>query len=171
MLFFNMPRSGTEDLSSIDTTIEIISGKIDELYNLKDDASNILKMVVKLQSLVELKDKQVEALDKHINDLELCSRIDNVIIYGLKTRHNVWSRLITPCNANTHGENVPHEELENFEEQVVVYLSSNLHVDIQSSNISVCYTLKSGKSNGGNNSDKIVNRLVKRKTKYKKEKI
>ena len=51
-------------------------------------------MVGKLQSLVELKDKQIEALEKRMDDLEQYSRIDNVIIHGLKTRHKVWSRQI-----------------------------------------------------------------------------
>ena len=133
-----MPRSGTEDLSSIETAIDIMSGKIDEL----DDASQILKMVGKLQSLVELKDKQIETLEKRIGDLEQYSRIDNVIIHGVKTRHKVWSRQITPCNANTHGENSPHEELENLEEHVG-YLNSHLHVNIQSSDICTCHILRS----------------------------
>ena len=113
-----MPRSATEDLSSIKTAIEIMSEKIDELYNVKNDTSQILKMIEKLQSLVESKDKQIETLEKHIDDLEQYSRIDNVIIHGLKTRHKVWSRQITPYNANTHGENSPHEELETLEEHV-----------------------------------------------------
>ena len=72
-------------------------------------------MVGKLQFLHELKDKQIEALEKPIDDLEQYSRIDNVIIHGVKTRRKVWSRQITPCNANTHGENAPHEELETLE--------------------------------------------------------
>ena len=73
-----MPRSGTEDLSSIKTTIEIISGYIDELHNLKDERGEILKMVGKLQSFVQLKDKQIEALERGIDDLGQHSRIDNV---------------------------------------------------------------------------------------------
>ena len=71
-----MPRSGTEDLSSIKTAIEIMSGKIDELYNVKDDTSQIQKMVGKLQSLVELKDKRIKTLEKCFDDLEQYSRID-----------------------------------------------------------------------------------------------
>ena len=142
-----MPRSGTENLSSIKTAIEIMSAKIDEIHNVKDDTSQILKMVEKLQSLVELKGKQIITLKKRIDDLEQYSRIDNVIIHGLKTRHKVWSRQITPYNANTHGENSPHEELETLEEQVVGYLHSNLHVNIQSSDISTCHTLKCFKNN------------------------
>ena len=39
------------------------------------------------------------------------------------------------------------------------YLNSNLHVNIHSSDIRVCHTLKSGKSNGKNNSDKIIIRF------------
>ena len=161
-----MPQSGTEDLSSIKTAIEIMSGKIDELYNVKDNTSQILKVVRKLQSLVELKDKQIETLAKRIDDLEQYSRIDNVIImHGLKTRHKVWSRQITPYNANTHGENSPHEELETLEEHVVGYLNSHLHVNIQSSNISTYHTLKSLKNNGKNNTEKIIIRFVNRKKK------
>ena len=99
-----MPRSDTEDLSSIKTAIEIMSGKIDELHNAKDDTSQILKMVGKLQSLVELKDKQIETLEKRIDDVKQYSRLDNVIIHGLKTRRKVWSRQVTPYNANTHGK-------------------------------------------------------------------
>ena len=59
-----MSQMGTKDISSINTTIEIMSGKIDERHNLKDDTGQIQKMVGKLQSLVELKDKQNEALQK-----------------------------------------------------------------------------------------------------------
>ena len=99
-----------------------MSGKIGELYNAKDDTSQILKMVGNLQSLVELKDKQIETLEKRIDDLEQYSRIDNVIIHGLKTRHKVWSRQITPHNANTQVENAPHVELKTLEEHVVGYL-------------------------------------------------
>ena len=138
-----MPRFGTEYLSSIKTAIEIMSGKIDELYNVKSDTSQIQKMVGKLQSLVELKDKQIETLEQRIDDLEQYSRIDNVIIHGVKTRHKVWSRQITPYNANTHVEDAPLEELETSEEQVVGYIDSNIHVNIQSSDISACHTLKS----------------------------
>ena len=54
---------------------------------------------------------------------------------------------MTPYNANTHGEDAPHEELETLKEQVVDYINSNIHVDIQSFSISMCHTLKSGKSN------------------------
>ena len=135
-----MSRSGTEDLSSIKTAIEIMSGNIDEIYNAKDDTSQILKMVGKLQSIVELKTKQIETLEKRIDDLEQYSRIDNVVIHGVKTRHKVWSRQIIPYNVNTHGENAPHEELETLEEQVVDYLNSNLHVNTQSPDISACHT-------------------------------
>ena len=142
-----------------------MSEKIDELYNVKNDTSQILKMVGKLQYLVELKDKQIETLEKRIDDLEQYSRIDNVIIHGLKTRHKVWSRQITPYNANTHGENSPHEELETLEEHVVGYLNSHLHVNIQSSDISTCHTLKSFKNNGQNNTEKIIIRFVNRKKK------
>ena len=111
-----------------------------------------------MQSLIELKDKQIETPEKRIDDLEQYSTIYNVIIHGLKTRHKVWSRQITPYNANTHGENSPHEELETLEEQVVGYFNSNLHVSIQSSDISSCHTLKSLRSNGKNNSEKIIER-------------
>ena len=90
-----MTRSGTEDISSIKTTIEIISGKIDVRYYLKDYTCKIFKMVGKFQSLVELKNKQIEALEKRIDDLEQCRRIDNVIMHRLKTRHKVCSRQIT----------------------------------------------------------------------------
>ena len=40
-----MPRTGTEDLCSMNTAIEIMSEKIDELDNVEDDTSQILKMV------------------------------------------------------------------------------------------------------------------------------
>ena len=69
-----------------------MSGKIDKLYNAKDDTIQMLKMVRKLQSLGELKAKQIEALEKRIDDLEQHNRFDNVIMHGLKTRHKLWSR-------------------------------------------------------------------------------
>ena len=40
----------------------------------------------------------------------------------MMTNHKVWSRRITPTNANTHGVDAPHEELLTLEEQVVDYL-------------------------------------------------
>ena len=48
---------------------------------------------------------------------------------------------------------------------VVGYLNSHLHVDIQSSDISMCHTLKSFKNNGQDNTEKIIIRFVNRKKK------
>ena len=72
-----MPRPGTEDLGSIKTTIEIMGGNIDDLYNLNDDTSQTLKMVGKLQPLVELKDNQIEALEKRMIIMVIFSAISS----------------------------------------------------------------------------------------------
>ena len=69
-------------------------------------------MVSKLQRLVEMKDKQIQAHDKRIDDQEQYGKIDNMIIHGLKTRHRVFSRQITPHYEDIHGENALHEEFE-----------------------------------------------------------
>ena len=51
-------------------------------------------MVTKLQKNVESKDKQIQMLENKIDQLEQYTRLENIIITGLKTNHKSWSRRV-----------------------------------------------------------------------------
>ena len=54
-----------------------------------------------------------------------------------------WARRIHASNESTEGENAPDKEQDSLEHEVVSFLKKKMNVDIQSSDISACHTLKS----------------------------
>ena len=123
-----MPRNSLDD--ELQKFIEYMSHKIDELWTSKPEISQILAMITKLQETVESKDKHIRMLENKIDQLEQYTRKENIIITGMKTKHESWSRRVTSNDANSARENSPQEELETLENQVIGYLNKILDINI-----------------------------------------
>ena len=65
----NMPRN-SDDIVSFKQSIDYLRGKFDELSSIKQEVSQILCLVNKLQSIRSEKDKQIGVLESIIDDLE-----------------------------------------------------------------------------------------------------
>ena len=60
----------SDDIASFKQYIDYLSGKIYELSGIKQEVSQILCLVNKLQSIITEKDKQIGVLEARIDDLE-----------------------------------------------------------------------------------------------------
>ena len=97
----------------------------------------LMDEVKHLKALIKEKDKKIETLEKRIDDLEQYTRMDDLIITGLETKHQTYARAAT--NANK-GEDAPAHELHTLEQQIIEYLEGK-NISIESSSISACHTL------------------------------
>ncbi|KAF0024951.1 hypothetical protein F2P81_021832 [Scophthalmus maximus] len=98
--------------------------------------SKVRKQQVNLMGLMEeirvlrapiyQRDQRIEWLEQGIDDLELFSRANDLIITGLDTKHRRYAR----ATAGDHqGEDAASEELHTLEQQVVKFLTSkNSHI-------------------------------------------
>ena len=95
-----------------------------------------------------------------MDDLEQYTRMDDVIISGLKTNHKTYARAASQSFDYTNGLSAPQGELENLESCVTKFVQDKMGVDISGDDISACHTLP-----GRKDIPDIVIRLINRKTK------
>ena len=103
---------------------------------------------------LETKVKNLEPLEQRVQDLELFTRKEDVIISGMEIKP--WSYAVA---ARREGEELPMKEQESVETQVVHFLrSKNIHLD--KNNLTACHTRKDR-----NAKPTIIIRFVNRKQK------
>ena len=124
-------------------------------------------MATKQQKAIEIKDKKIEELESRIDDLEQNSRKDNIIIFGLTTHHTTWARRASPIELCNEGEHAKEQELETIESEVLNFLNRKLGSDINSTDVSACHTLVTGKRAGKLNKECAIVSFVNRKKKLR----
>lgn len=87
-----------------------------------------MELMGEVQSLKKLsieKDKRIKLLENRVSNLEQYSRMNILIISGLKTRHRSYARVASREDGSAGREAEPSEsEAESLEQQVVGFLGS-----------------------------------------------
>ena len=150
-----------------------ISMSREELVDLKSDIKSILQKQNETQELIKSlqsqvcnlqeecarKDNQIKALEVRVNDLEQYTRQDDIIISGLKTRHQTYARKVNTNSSESH-EVGPPSEMDSLEKQVIDFLSKK-DIKVDDKDISIVHTLKSV----AQETPKIIMRMTNRKAK------
>ena len=131
-----------EELTDIRESLYSIHAKLEELPSCKTDLNELIILVKTLQKSNKEKDEKIRLLEQCVDDLEQYSRIDNIVISGLTTKHKTYARVMNTNPSNDH-ESAPEEEQESLEEQVVAFIDKNMGVKLEPMDISTCHTLKS----------------------------
>lgn len=140
----------TTDIAEIKQQLADIKHDIAGISTFQKELAALLTTVKLLQRANDEKDKKIGLLESRIEDLEQYSRIDDIIITGLATKHQTYARATaTASNANTDAE-APQEELATLEEKVVKFFSSK-GIDIDKKDISACHTLSAGNRSASTN--------------------
>ena len=126
----------------------------------KSEVSELLQLVRQLKHENEEKDKRILLVESCIDDLEQYTRMDDVIISGLKTNHKSYTRAGSPSLDYTNGPLAPQGELENLESCVTRFFQDQMGVDLSGDDITACHTLP-----GRKDIPDISIRLTNRKTK------
>ncbi|RXN25827.1 gastrula zinc finger -like protein [Labeo rohita] len=100
-----------------------------------------MEEIRQLKTIIQQKDERIEFLEQRVDDLEQYSRVDDLVITGLDTKHQSYAQAIGP-SGDQQGEEAPSEELETLEQQVVRFMKSKT-IPLDSQQISACYTLPS----------------------------
>ena len=75
-----------DDIIEMKASVEFIGKQIDEPSNVKNEISQILSFVTKLQGAIHEKDKKIHQFEERIDSLEQYSHTDSLVITGLKTK-------------------------------------------------------------------------------------
>lgn len=155
-----------QSLSIIQQEIGKIATQQTQILKLIEQVDDLQSQVVSLHMKNKEKDREIENLKGRIEELEQYSRVDDLIITGLKTKHRSYAN----ATAADGGES-PQAELETLENQVVQFLTDK-GLPIQNQHISACHTLPCKQSNAqqapaSRPPPAIIIRLVNRK--YKSE--
>ena len=85
------------------------------------------------------KDKKIVALENRLSDIEQYTRMNDLIISGMKTRHKSYARVVSKEGAVSEPTKA---ETESLEQQVVGFLVGK-GIDVATSDIEACHTLPS----------------------------
>lgn len=134
------PEDGERE--EIKKSLDFMSG---EIAKIADQERKIMDLMGKVQSLKKLnseKDKTIKLLECRVADLEQYSRMNNIIISGLKTRHRSYASVASPPENEARGQaGEPSEsETESLEQQVVGFLGSR-GITMDRRDIEACHTL------------------------------
>ena len=123
-------------LAALQQDVKEIATQQKEILRLTQQVTALQTQVTDLNDKLKAKDETIKKLEIRLDDAEQYSRIDDVIISGLKTRHQSYAKAAA---ANSTDEPTL-TETETLESQVIQFFASkDIHID--SHQISACHAL------------------------------
>ena len=127
-----------DDMEQMKRSLDFLTEKTSTISKQQDTLLGLMKEIMQLKSEMKEKDKTINALEKRVDALEQYSRMEDVIISGLVTRHRSYARAAAPTPRE--GEDAPAEEQESLETEMIKYFEEK-HIHIQKESIAACHTL------------------------------
>lgn len=128
------------ELEEIKRSLNVLSKDIATVTQQQAKIVTLLDEVKKLKELLSEKDKIISGLERRIDDLEQHTRMEEVIINGLETKHRSYARVAASSTSGMEGQDAPPEELQTLEQQVGVFLTTK-NIIINTKDISACHLL------------------------------
>lgn len=147
-----------EELEEIRKSLNFMSDELSKVAKQQAMLLDLMDEVKQLKNLVKEKDKRIEGRERRIDDLEQYTRMNDLIISGLETKHRTYASTVARDKV---GENAPPEELQTLENQVIKFFESK-NMYIHCDNVVACHTLPR-RNNGAKPA--IVVRFLNRKHK------
>ena len=150
-------------LNSLTQTVDSLTQTVDRVVQQQAVLMTLVDQFKELNNVIKEKDKKIDMLERRIDDLEQYSRLEDLIITGLATKHRSYARATATGGgaAEPGGDESPAEELQTLEEQVVKFFKSS-DMPLESKNIAACHTLP---IKNRNSVPAIIVRFVNRKHK------
>lgn len=126
-----------EELEEIRKSLNFMSDEVSKVAKQQAMLLDLMDEVKQLKNLVKEKDKRIEGLERRIDDLEQYTRMEDLIISGLETKHRTYASALARDKV---GENALPEELQTLENQVIKFFESK-HMSIHCDNVVACHTL------------------------------
>ena len=150
-----------DDICEIKESLAAVHSKLEEIFECRKDINKLLEKIETVSRENREKDEKIKQLESRIEDLEQHSRINDIIITGLKTNHKSYSRVVKSKDENDN-QDAPDYERESLEQQVVEFIGDKMGIVLGEADIEACHTLKGKKS-----TPDIIMKVTNRKTKIK----
>ena len=150
-----------EEGEGIKSTLEFLA---EDIATIKQQQQTILDLVLEVKLLKqrnEEKDKKIALLENRVSDLEQYSRMNDVIVTGLKIKPRSYA---TAVAAATSGGETSEREANSVEQQVAAFFHSK-KIDFDCNDIEACHTLPRKNDKKENTTTAIIMRFVNRKRK------
>lgn len=128
-----------KDLEELKKSVEFMGLQMETMANKQDTLMDLMKEMKELRKLNEEKDVMIAQLEGRISDLEQYTRMNDIIVTGIKTRPRSFANAVRN-RAVEEGADRSTQEFVSVEQQVVEYLK-NKGMDINSVNIEACHPL------------------------------
>ena len=83
-----------DDICEIKESLAAVHSKLEEIFECRKDINKLLEKIETVSRENREKDEKIKQLESRIEDLEQHSRINDIIITGLKTNHKSYSRVV-----------------------------------------------------------------------------
>lgn len=138
------------DLEEMKESMNMMSGEMATLTKQQSIITDLLSEIKQLKRLNMEQEQRIDFLENRLADLEQYSRMNDVIISGLKVRPRSYLQAVK--GARTEND-TGHEET--TEEQVTAFLQSK-NIDICKENIESCHTLPDRKNKDKSTTPAII---------------
>lgn len=125
-----------EEADDIKKSLDFLSQDVNDIKMKQDKILNLVQEVTELRVRIVERDKKIAELEKKVEDLEQYSRLNDVIVTGLKIKPRSYAHAVAARNEEDPGE----LEVSSAEQQVVAFLASkNIHLNVDT--IEACHPL------------------------------
>ncbi|KAL3045288.1 hypothetical protein OYC64_013533 [Pagothenia borchgrevinki] len=111
-----------DEVEEIKKSLDFLSA---EIKTVAAQQNKIMELMGEIQNIE--KDKKITFLENRVADLEQYTRMNDLIISGLKTRHRSYARAAAASEdtaAGRGGADAPEVDRESLEQQVLCFLDS-----------------------------------------------
>uniref|UniRef100_A0A087YQP1 L1 transposable element RRM domain-containing protein n=1 Tax=Poecilia formosa TaxID=48698 RepID=A0A087YQP1_POEFO len=149
----------SEDLDDIKKSLDFLSEEVTAIRLHQNNILDLVKEVKSLRLSNEEKDKRIAALENRVAELEQYSKINDVIITGLRVKPSSYASAV--ATTSTVGE--PSVEVLNSTEKQVTSFLRTKGIEVDCDTVEACHPLP---RRGKDDKPAIIMRFTKRKYKF-----
>ena len=137
--------SQPDEAEEIRRSLDFLSAEVAKISAQQTKIMDLMGEIhtLKIQNIE--KDTKITLLENRVDDLEQYSRMNDLIISGLRTKHRSYARAAAASEdtaAGRQGTDASEDDRESLEQQVLCFLESK-GISVDSGDIEACHTLHS----------------------------
>ena len=126
-----------EDMEEVKKSLNFMSEELSKVVKQQVGLLDLIDEVRQLKAVIKEKDMKIEDLERRVEDLEQYTRMEDLVISGLETKHYSYARITA---GDKEGEDAPRGEKLLLEQQVITFFNDK-DIPLDSKNIAACHTI------------------------------
>lgn len=126
-----------EDIEEIKNSMNFLTEEVTKIAKQQATIVDLMQEIKTLKNIVKERDKTIVEMERRLNDVEQYTRMEDVIISGLKVKQRSYAR--AAAEGRSEGEDAPLEDQQTLETQVIQFFASK-DIEIDPNNLVACHT-------------------------------